>query len=328
MHRLAQGLLLLLVFLFSVSLKAQIKQNAFDHLSLPWIHFIWEGDSVGGHYYQKTAITIPVKIEDLKYHFKLQLDIGSSNSLFYGNSISNFIKFNPVLRQKLDTLPPFLKIQNKDCPVFKNLNLTFDKILMPKISIADFRNYGDSIPYDSLRTFTYKLIGTLGQDIFKGKILMIDYLHQRMAILGQLPELFKSISYVPLKIEKGKVKITLAIDGKPEDVMFDTGSSIFPFLTSKIDINLFSKESFPILDSASGNQSGKNLSFYSKAISSAIQIGDFILPPLNVYYIDQKSFHEFETYEEIVGIIGNAAFSNNIVVLDFKDQKFGVTQIK
>ncbi len=48
---------------------------------LPWIKFYWTGNSIGDRYFDKFAIDVPIKIDNIPYQFKAQLDVGAVNTM-------------------------------------------------------------------------------------------------------------------------------------------------------------------------------------------------------------------------------------------------------
>jgi hypothetical protein len=82
------------------------------------------------------------------------------------------------------------------------------------------------------------LLGTLGADFLQTRILVLDFLHQRLAILNEgatLPATFESAAnFVPLSVSGGKLYVQLTINGRPEiDFFYDSGSSAFPLTTTR-----------------------------------------------------------------------------------------------
>ena len=96
-------------------------------------------------------------------------------------------------------------------------------------------DFGTEMTKDSLCTSTIKHIGTIAADLFEGKILIIDYKNQRLCGIESLPSdweqrvEFVDIEYVK---ESNLVFLPLQIGDITYRVMFDTGSSIFPLLSS------------------------------------------------------------------------------------------------
>ncbi len=61
----------------------KIQTNSNNTPQLSWIKFYWISDTLGKRHYEKTAIFIPAKIEELPYIFSFQLDLGSDLTMIY-----------------------------------------------------------------------------------------------------------------------------------------------------------------------------------------------------------------------------------------------------
>lgn len=134
---------LLLFFLISSStVFAQQMKKEINNFYLPWIKFNWEADSLGNKYFEKTAIFIPIKIENLPYKFKAQFDLGSLTTMFYGNTISAYFNLSPKLKETEDSLT----FQEGNFTGFKHINVHLDNILFRNLTIMKMPHYGDSIP--------------------------------------------------------------------------------------------------------------------------------------------------------------------------------------
>jgi len=325
MHKISAALFATLIF--SSVTAAQITRAKIDALHLPWIKFDWQGDSLSNRYFDKLAITIPVKIDSLPYNNLIaQFDLGADTTVFYGNSLTPFLNAYPWLLQKIDTTRPYYNLTDTYKGRFlKGVNLTLDKILFPGRNIAFINRYGDSIPNDSVKTHTPKIIGTLAPDLFQDKMLVIDYPNQRICVLDTLPGLvLKSASFVPVSIRKGRIKIPVTVESKVTDIMFDTGSSIFPIYASEENSAFFTDSTQPVADSLIGQQWGQKIAIYGKKINREIRLGKFKMAAAIVYYINDKSQKKFEDEEKITGLTGNIFFLNNVIIIDYRNRRFGI----
>ncbi len=315
----------LLNLLIASAAFAQLSQKKMDDYHLPWIKFNWKGEILSDRYFDKVAMTIPVKIDDLPYNFNAQLDLGAVNTMFYGKPIAPYLQLFPDLNNKLDTSRKAVYIEGRACPLFHHINLTLDQVSFPGISVAHFSDYGGFMPVDSAKTLSSKHIGTIAPDLFQNKILLIDYPNQRICVINDLPLLMeKEASFVPVKIENGRMKIPFTIGKKEVDIMFDTGSSIFSIVASPENAAIFTDANQSVTDSISGNNWGQTITAYGKKMTKEIKIGKYKMPPALVYYTPKRGLKAFEDREKITGLTGNAWFLNNIVIVDYKRKRFGM----
>jgi hypothetical protein len=288
---------------------------------LPWIPFNWEGDSLSGKYFDKLAITIPVTLDKLPYKLNMQLDLGATVTVIYGNSIQPYLEATSALKNKIDTTLTF-RIQSQTNPKFKNIALQLGKISFGNRNIGYFKGFGDAIAKDSIHTATEKYIGTIAPDLFQDKILIIDYPNKRICVVNSLPKQYAKASFRPYKIKEGRIKIPFTMQGKDEDVMFDTGSSLFALISTKE--NAASISNSTIVDSLKISSWGDYYMVYGCAINTPIRFGEKQLNPASVYYDTQKGSANFYKEENIWGITGNAYFLKNVVIIDYKNKRFGV----
>lgn len=309
-------LTVLLIFIF-LTVNSQKINN------LPWIKFDWAGDSLSGRYFDKVAILIPLHIDDLPYKFSAQFDLGATRTMLYENSIKPYFNINQQLKDKIDTLQT-VKIQNRSNPTLKNVNLILGNVFFSHKQIVLFKDFGDTLTNDSIVTTSVKQIGTIGPDLFKNKILIIDYPNQRVCAIDKLPEsLVKKTEFVNFKINDGRIKIPFQINNKEEWLMFDTGSSIFSLFTNENKINTLIPIEEPIIDSLKISSWGEYYYVYGKKVNSVIKLGKKILPNIVAYY-SKKDEYNFYEKESIFGITGNSYFLNKTIIIDYKNNRFGI----
>lgn len=304
--------LVVTLFLITNTLSAQ-KQN--------WIPFKWVGDSVAGKYFDKLAMTVPVGIENLPYKFEMQLDLGAVTTNVYGNTIRPYLDKHQFLQAKLDTNLVFW-IQGQKNYMLKNVDLKLGNVVFQKIQVGLFKNYGDSLTSDSIKTPTVKHIGTIAPDLFKNKILIIDYPHKKLCIVDKLPSKYLKSSFIGYKERYGRIFVPFLINGQLQDLLFDTGSSIFELLTTEQNANAIGE---PIIsDSLKISSWGEYYMVYGKNVKCDIKLGNKNLNRATVYYDKVKKLDKFYTDEKIWGITGNAYFLNNTIIIDYKNKKFGI----
>jgi hypothetical protein len=288
---------------------------------LNWIPFEWVSDSISGKYFDKLAINIPVSIDGLPHKFNMQFDLGAVTTVIYGNSIAKYLDKYSGFNKKIDSTKSFI-INGKKNPMFKNVGLSLGNVSFGERNIGYFKDYGEPIPIDSIYTSSEKHIGTIAPDLFKDKYLIIDYPNKRICVTKNLPRKLSKVDFQACSITSGRVTIPLTINGKVENLMFDSGSSMFSLITSEENANQISLNT--IVDSLSANSWGDNITAYGKKITSEVKFGKTILKPSNVYYVKNEMIAEFFKQQNIWGITWNAYFLNKIVIIDYKNSRFGI----
>jgi hypothetical protein len=289
----------------------------------PWFSFKWYADSVSGRYYDKLAITLPVAINELKGNFITQFDLGSNSTDLYGNSIKNYYNSREELLTMIDTAK---KTGKGDDMAYKSKNfvIKFGNQNITDIWFSD--KFGSDIHKDSLYTNTDKLVGTVGANFTKNKVLIIDYPNKKMCVLDSIDGYWsKKATFIDCIVKKNRIHIPVTINGKTYRLLFDTGASIFPIST---DYETWKEiaDSTQGFDMLKANSWGEKVSFYGAPIKHDTYLGNQKLNKGMVYYNNNKRLLEFNKQEAISGTTGNIWFANDIVVIDFKNKKFGVVK--
>ena len=288
---------------------------------LPWIPFNWEGGSLAGRHFDKYGITVPVTFDNVPHKFKMQFDLGAVTTVVYGNAIAPYLGKYPALKAKIDTTRTFI-IQSQ-----KNVKLTGVKLKLGTVDfgprdIGYFKNFGDKLTAKTLADKTEVPIGTIAPDLFQNRVLIIDYLHNRLCVTDKVPAAYASASFQPFKLKDGRIKIPLQINGKQEDLMFDTGSSLFALLTTSQ--RAATATIGAVKDSIKTSSWGTYYYVYGRSPKGAIYFGDKQLTKTLIFSDNLHIFDKFFEGENIWGITGNAFFLNNIVIIDYKNHVFGV----
>lgn len=281
--------------------------------SLEWIPFNWEGDTISGKYIEKAFIYIPVKVAGLPSDFTMQFDLGTGRSMFYGNSIEPY----------LAEFTPFANTLDSTSGLFRDICLKMGRVEFKEIDIEYRKNFGEITPRDSIHSKTPKHIGTIAPDIFRNKILMIDYKLNRLAVSDSLPDEYKDLPAEKFELEGGIMKLPFRINGKDCKLLFDTGSSPFQLVTSK-ERALEISDSM-ITDSLSGPLWwGTEITFYGLDINKPVEFGGKVLKNSKVYYEKNKLWDGIYKSFNVWGITGNAYFFDNTVIIDYKNKLFRV----
>ncbi len=288
---------------------------------LEWVPFNWVGDSISGKYYDKLIMVVPMNIDNLPHGFNMQLDLGAIETVIYGNSISSYLEKYPELKNKIDTSLTFW-IQSQKNFKFRSIDLKLGSVSFGSRNIGHFKNFGDEIPKDSIMTKSEKHIGTIAPDLFQDKILIIDYPNKRICVSKKLPKQYANASFQPYKIKEGRIRIPFKINNKEEDLMFDTGSSLFALMTTQKKAFQISDEN--IADSLKISSWGEYYMVYGRRVKSKIKFGNLALNQSVVFYDNINKFDKFYKEENIWGITGNAYFLNNVIIVDYKNKRFGV----
>lgn len=243
--------------------------------------------------------------------------------MLYGNAIQPYLNQSETLKQKIDTTSE-VWIQGQRNPTIKGVNLKLDQVLFRNLDVALFEGFGDTLTVDSVKTRTVKHVGTIAPDLFQNKILIIDYPKHRLCVVDELPKSYSKANFVDFKLKEGRIKIPFVINNKERDLLFDTGSSLFTLFTSEANIKDVSDPSTAVSDSIEISTWGNYYYVYGNEVVSDVKLGDKLMPNTTAFYTTLEDMTSFFDEEEIWGITGNAYFLSNTVIIDYKNNRFGI----
>ena len=283
--------------------------------------FTWEGAIVSGRYIPKTVMNVPVTVDGLQHAFTMQLDLGAVKTNLYGNTFQAYMDVYPSLIDKIDSTKTFT-IQNEKNIMFEGMRLSMGDLEFSNIDIGLFAGYGTPMTADSVKTKTSKHIGTIAPDLFQEKVLIIDYPNNRICLSEELPSEYSNLDFQDLVLESGRITIPFNINERREMLMFDTGSSMFSLLTTKNNAKQISDGI--VADSLSVNSWGTDVPVYGSKIITDVEFGGKSLPNTLVYYVDNPQFDAGFKQIGIWGITGNAYFSSNTIIIDYRNKKIAI----
>jgi len=284
---------------------------------ITWIRFYWVSDNFGNKHYEKTAMFIPAKIEGLPLTFSFQFDLGSDLTMIYENKVSSIFKRHPEFSNRITKFKSPLQFWNSQ-KAFKNSTLDFGDIKATSENCFVKRNYGQELSLNNLTDSTPIQIGTIGADLFQGKVLIIDYPNGRFTICDTLPSSFY-VSFTKIDLDKGgRVILPLTLKGKGYKVLFDNGSSLFPLLVTDDKINNFSTSSGT--DTIAISSWGITHNVIARPLKDSFELGGQSFANISVYadYRKEARTNNFDA------LAGNALFWGKTVIIDFKNKRFGV----
>ncbi|QIL41638.1 hypothetical protein G7074_21645 [Pedobacter sp. HDW13] len=315
------SLILLTLMAFHATAQKRLKP---DREAYHWFSFKWYSDSVSGKYFDKLAVLLPVKIDTIKANFVAQFDLGANETVLYGNDLKNYFPSQQYLYSLLDTSHKATSDGGLVSYPSKKITLHIGSYQTKDFFVFD--KYGDGIPKDSLYTPSLKHIGTIGASFTKNKVLVMDFPNKRMCLLDSITRYWASkASFVDCRLKNGRIQLPFTINGQQHWMMFDTGASVFPLSTDKTFWEtIVDAEAQP--DTLKVNSWGEKVPYYGAVIKSDIYLGKYKLPKQKAWYNENKRLLDFNKGEGITGTTGNAYFFNHVIIIDFKNKRFGVVK--
>lgn len=291
----------------------------------PWFPFKWYSTTIGGKSFDKVAIIVPTKVADLKGAFIAQFDLGSDATMLYEGALKNYFASRAQLYARVDTTRwgvndgGVVNYGTTGLPLVMGGNTIPRPLLMT--------NFGSPVPPDSLYTTSDKLVGTIGSDFLQGKILVIDYPKRRMCVLDSLDKYWRAnTTFVSSRVKNGRFHLPIVVNQRTYWAAFDTGASLFPLSTDYLTWQELVGSSTAPVDTLLGNSWGEKVAFYGAPIQADAYLGSIKLPKSTAWFNRNQRLMDFNKSQEVDALTGNAFFLSNVLVLDFKQNRFGVSK--
>ncbi|GAB7257399.1 hypothetical protein [uncultured Polaribacter sp.] len=280
---------------------------------------------MSGHKFEKAAIFLSFKIDSFPNRFSAQFDTGAE-SFFKENTISSFIENNTKLLKKLDSISGNKNLNNLQVKSgLSNLNLKFKDTVVLQKKVFLYPNTGKIYTEEEFDTSRIHL-GTLGVDLLKNKILIMDYVSERLTILEEIPSNYKIKKSIPFVLDDiNRVYLPIKLRGNSFYIMFDTGSSVFSLITfDKTIWNGVKKNSN--MDTLSVSSFGKYYDVYGSTIEEDVYLMDMNLKNFKMHYNTRPVNKTFLNGLQVIGTTGNKLFLNKMIAVNYKNNTLNILE--
>ncbi|WP_143080440.1 hypothetical protein [Hymenobacter arizonensis] len=291
-------------------------------LVYPWFPFTWYRTTIAGKPFDKVAIMVPVKINDLPGNLVTQFDLGSGTTFLYEDALKNYFASRAQLYAHVDTAQRGTTDAGHVHYATHGLPLAFGGAVVPAPRLMT--RQGDPVSPDSLRSPSPKLVGTLGADFLGGKVLVIDYPRRRMCVLDSVDAYWRARTrFVAGRVKDNRFSIPIAVNRRTYWALFDTGASLFPLSTDQATWQHLVRPG-AVVDTLAVNSWGEKVPFYGAPMQHDAYLGTVRLPASKAWFTRSQRHLDFNKSERVDALTGNAFFLENTVVLDFAHARFGV----
>jgi hypothetical protein len=315
------ALMILAAAIFSVGAKAQQAPALPTNLMLPEstyeIPFVWQADSVNSSLEPHGVMLIPVKLKNSPRQFYMQFDTGSPYSMLYTSTIN-------AIREKYPEALPAEQQSGKLLDVL----FTAGKMPVHAKEIA-LQNYSQAaINWSDKKAVI--VIGTIGTDLFDGKVLTINYPHEKLTLSSKVPdELNSRLQLSDFIFVQRNIILPATLNSKKIMLYFDSGSSRYQLLTDQKTSELMATPN-AVATKSNVRSWDKILTAYTLPTGDSISVASSKLPLHFTTYMAGVSASKEQQMMKmgIGGLTGNKLFLNHILVLDTRNKKFGVLEVK
>jgi nucleoside-specific outer membrane channel protein Tsx len=114
-----------------------------------WIPFEWSGYQAKTRYFDKSAILVKTQMDDLSYPFRMQFDLGATNTVIYGKTFQSFKQEFAAFEQKLDASDLF-QYNGKKYPTYKPVNLKLGGVDFKNLGVGKYSTFGTTVNLDTM----------------------------------------------------------------------------------------------------------------------------------------------------------------------------------
>lgn len=312
----------LLLCLYAYCLSSVAVGQDWQNEKIRWYDFYWAGDSAS----PREAMMLRSTIDTINFNFRWQFDTGSPRTFVYGNVWYSFCAAFPYLNRLFvvaDTLKTDGFINLKDGGV------AFSGKKFPQPIIGLLPGYGNQIdkseilPYPGAST----TIGTIGIDMFRQGVLIIDFKTNKIGYCLTLSEQFykSKNNRVDITLYQNRIILPVRIGRKTFPFFYDSGASLFPLKTTV---------SFPGLQQqVRYTDTLYNITTWGKShdvpggtLKQKVRIGNYKIAHPKLYVHPDPDQYHTRIFKEAhtLGLIGNAYFENKVLVIDFTKMKLTI----
>lgn len=270
----------------------------------------WTDNTVANLVFNKTAFFVPVKIKGIERDLYMQFDSGSNSTMLYGKTLEG-------LKDPLKTF-----ISEDSTKYVEDVEIKIAEAVLKAGKMDIYRDMGDP-EIDS----SFVVIGTLGYDAFHRKTLIMDFKADKLAITEKnISELKYDIDLVEdVSVDKFPFLITAQLGEDDIQLVYDTGSSMFPIVTTPYKLSIINK-GVAIDTLCCVSSWGVEHDIYRKKSDKAITIGNSSFENEYIYAVPQMDNFvlNYSPNRLFFGGTGNRLFLNKIVVVDTENDKFGI----
>ena len=290
-------------------------QNTFKNKKIVWTDFEWADPE------SKDVMLITSKLDTLDYLFRWQLDTGSPYTYLEGGTFKKFETKFPYLSDKIKRVDTvyngnWYKIFT---PLFK-----FDTLILPSIILKNDK-IGGNFSQDLLDKYKGFSIGTIGVDIFKNKVLVLDFKNKKIGYCDSLTKQFykQKINSSPFQFFKNRIILPVQIGSEKLNFMYDCGASMFTLnVTPKYSKSFAPKQLTDTLYNINNGESGAVYNALGGKTNKQIRILGKTYKGMIIYL--EKGESEIFEEAKVAGAIGNKLFLDHIVIIDFKTKRFSL----
>ncbi|MBL8519004.1 MAG: hypothetical protein JNM76_18740 [Betaproteobacteria bacterium] len=253
------------------------------------------------------AMLLPVSVEGIQGKpLLMQFDLGHTKTVLYSKKWAD-------MARRLGAGTPEASV-----PMF---TFTLGSVTVTARDVEVMQREGAPINWDN---DSPEVIGTIGTDFIDGKVVTLDFKRGRVA-LATARDPARTTGFQPFKFEGRRLLLPAEFEGKKLEVMYDSGSSAFAWLTSEKEFARLATpgaqvQSYPV------RSWDKMVTAVTAPTAATVTIGGTTFPIGEVSRIDGMGFMQRMSVSMLGagGMVGNKLFLDRTLVIDMTNREFAV----
>ncbi len=280
--------------------------------SLSFTPIVWKPSNYGTVSSPNGSFLVKVTLNGIDDAFYMQFDTGTPQTVLYGRILNKLEEKYPSLKTN--------KTQSGN-PIFKSADLRIADVIFKANTLKVLPNMGIT-DLDS----SFNVIGTIGFDAIVDRKLILDFKNDLFAItnkpLKELEWTFKHLKGA--SVEHFPILLPAKVNDEAVQLWYDTGSSMFSLLLSNNKLNAL--DNAGAIDTLCCTSAwGKSYEFYRRELLGSISIGDLNEHMPDVYASEVMNEIAYFPNWLMMGITGNRLFLDKIILVDTKNNIFGIS---
>lgn len=253
------------------------------------------------------ALLLPVSFPGISGKTLLmQFDLGHPQTVLYSGKWSELAK-RLAISQTDGTLPTLafklgeLEVQAREVEIIKR----------------------DSKPID-WASDAPEVIGTIGTDFIDARVVTMDFKGGKVQF-GNTRAVLGDLKFTPFKFQGRRLLLPAVFEGKQIEVMYDSGSSAFAWLTSEDEFTRLATpgaavQSYPI------RSWDKMVTAFTAPTSAQVTIGTTSFPIGEISRIDGMGWMQKAAISMLGtgGMVGNKLFLERTLIIDMTKKEFAL----
>ncbi len=278
-----------------------------------WNAFTWGNDTVEGRIYSRTEMMVPLKMEHMPNQLSFEFNLAAGRTTINWSTLQLMVKAHPEMETRISNM------RKPNQTVFYDAKFELPGFVAENHKAPVYGSYFRSISPEILQLCDTTRAGTLGGDLFRGRVLILDYPNKRFAVCDTVPPQYTTDFYSVEINENGQVILPLEVRAKKYRMLFDTHNSIFPILVPSDKVSEIASE-ISWYDTIKIRYTQGVKVYKGEALIEPFKLGCSVFKSCYVY-ADAVKANQSSMYD---GIVGNALFWDRTVIIDFRKKLFGV----